>query len=214
MISLKELQKQLSKENNQLRQQLAKQVKGQNKMKQQIETMAKDLRGHQTDTSLCPVELPRAYRPHKPVEFSMTNFEQHKRGFDHWLLPPFYTRCKGYKMRLMVFAGGCGEGANVQRYISAFFMLVRGEYDEQLKWPFQGKFSLQLLSQSGDKRHHKVPITFDASTPDHCRSRVLDQPDGEPGSNRWGKTKFIPHSELTPKYLQNDCLMFCVKKDE
>ena len=38
-----------------------------------------------------------------------------------------------------------------------------------------GKFSIQLLSQSEDNKHHTVTISFGNSTPDECCCRVADR---------------------------------------
>ena len=55
-------------------------------LKQQVEKLTRDLSAYEIGTPLCP------------VEFTMTDFEQHKRDDDRWYSPPFYTQPKGYKM--------------------------------------------------------------------------------------------------------------------
>ena len=45
---------------------------------------------------------------------------------------PFYYR-EGYKMCLAVYANGTGEGAGTHVSLSLF--LLKGNYDDQLKWP-------------------------------------------------------------------------------
>ena len=166
-------------------------LKKENKqLKQQGEKLKRDLNAYQIGTPLCPVEL------------TMTDFERHRKDGDHWYSPPFYTHPKGYKLCLWVSARGFGDGANT--HVSLFLMLMKGENDEQLKWPFQGKFIIELLSQNGDGRHSLI-IKFDMAS---C-SRVID---GELAQGGWGQHTFIPHTELKPTYLQNDCLKFCVIK--
>ena len=171
-------------------------LKEENKqLKQQIEKLTKDFEKYQIGTPLCPVEL------------IITNFEKHKKDGDYWSSPPFYTHPKGYKMCLVVYAGGCGDGVNT--HISLFLTLMKGEYDEQLKWPLRGNFTIHLMSQDGDERYsHIRTITYDISTSgsnENC-NRVVD------GKVSLGTYKFIAHSMLKPMYLQNDYLKFYIKK--
>ena len=167
------------------------------KLQQQVEMLTKDLWEYQTKTSLCPQQL------------TMTNFEQHKKDGDEWHSPPFYSHPKGYKMCLVVYAGGNGDGANT--HVSVFLKLMKGEYDEELKWPLIGKFKIQLLSQNEDERHITGEITFDTGISAIACSRVVD---GEQYKTGLGFRKFIPHTELKPTYLQNDCLKFNIKKGD
>ena len=138
-----------------------------------------------------------------PVELTMTNFEQHRKDGDEWYSPPFYTHPKGYKMCLLIFAGGTADGVNI--CVSLYLKLMRGEYDNQLKWPLRGKFTIQLLSQNGDESLWVRTVAYDSGTADKRCSRVIA---GELSNVSLGIVKFIRHSELKPVYLQNNCLKF------
>lgn len=184
----------LEMENKQLKHQVEE-------LQQQVGDLTKDLFAYQVGTPVCPVEI------------TMTNFEQHKQDCDKWYSPPFYTHIKGYKMCLYVYAGGM-RSTGVNAYISPFLMVMRGKYDDQLQWPLRGKFTIQLQSQNhGDERHHSesISLAYDDSTPDMYCSRVVH---GEQSDCGWGCPTFVAHTELKPKYLQNDCLKFYVKKVE
>ena len=186
----------LKEENKRLKQQVGKlteNLKTHDELKQQVEKLTRDLSAYQIGTPLCPVEI------------TMTDFEQHKKDGDNWYSPPFYTRPKGYKMCLRVNAGGNGDGANT--HVSIFLYLMKGEYDEQLEWPFRGKITFELLSQDGDEKRSET-INFD-NAPEISSSRVMD---GERAEKGWGYHTFIPHTELKPTYLQNDCLKFCIRR--
>ncbi|KAG6920923.1 TNF receptor associated factor 2 [Chelydra serpentina] len=67
--------------------------------------------------------------------------------------PPFYTSRYGYKLCLKLYLNGDGTGAGT--HISLFLVLMQGEYDFQLKWPFLHKITLTLLDQGGE-RHSSV----------------------------------------------------------
>ena len=66
------------------------------------------------------------------VKLIMCNFSEYRRSGKLWYSPPFYYR-EGYKMCLAVYANGVGEGAGT--HISLSLLLLRGEYDDKLKWP-------------------------------------------------------------------------------
>uniref|UniRef100_A0A8C0GLX5 MATH domain-containing protein n=1 Tax=Chelonoidis abingdonii TaxID=106734 RepID=A0A8C0GLX5_CHEAB len=63
--------------------------------------------------------------------------------------PPFYTSRYGYKLCLKVYLNGDGTGAGT--HISLFLVLMRGEYDCWLKWPFHHKVTFTLLDQVGER---------------------------------------------------------------
>ena len=93
-----------------------------------------------------------------PIELIITNFAERKSNKRVWHSPPFYTHPQGYKMRLSVVANGCGEGKGT--HVSVFAHLMRGEFDGNLKWPFQSRVVLQLCNQLEDKRHCGHTISF------------------------------------------------------
>ncbi|XP_041353713.1 TNF receptor-associated factor 3-like [Gigantopelta aegis] len=59
---------------------------------------------------------------------------------------PFYTSQYGYKMCAQVYLNGDRKGKSM--HISLFFVLMRGEYDALMPWPFQRKVTLYLLDQA------------------------------------------------------------------
>ena len=62
--------------------------------------------------------------------------------------PPFYTGRNGYKMCIRAYLNGDGAGEGIR--LSIGFVLMKGEYDPLLQWPFKYKVSLILVDQ-----HHK-----------------------------------------------------------
>ncbi|XP_065054907.1 TNF receptor-associated factor 3-like isoform X1 [Rhopilema esculentum] len=62
--------------------------------------------------------------------------------------PPFYTSRFGYKMCARIYLNGDGQGKG--SHISLFFVVMRGEYDAMLDWPFPCKITMKLLSQEGN----------------------------------------------------------------
>ena len=90
----------------------------------------------------------------------MTNFEKHKKENIEWRSPPFYNDLKGYKLRLGVYPNG--YGIHKDHKVSIYLVLMKGEFEDQLKWPPEGYCPLKLLNQ--DQEGHKamsllIPLT-------------------------------------------------------
>ena len=93
-----------------------------------------------------------------PTELTITNFEQHKLDSDQWYSPPFYTHPQGYKMCLKVDANGSGNGKGT--HVSVYAYLMRGEFDNHLKWPFQGHITVAMPNQLEVSNHTTKTIPF------------------------------------------------------
>ena len=75
--------------------------------------------------------------------------------------PPFYTDPNGYKMCAKIYLNGDVDGRNT--HLSLFFVILRGEYDALLKWPFRQKVTFILIDQSQSESKENV---YDAFRPD------------------------------------------------
>ncbi|XP_011535419.1 TNF receptor-associated factor 3 isoform X4 [Homo sapiens] len=84
---------------------------------------------------------------------------------------PFYTGYFGYKMCARVYLNGDGMGKGT--HLSLFFVIMRGEYDALLPWPFKQKVTLMLMDQGSSRRH-----LGDAFKPDP-NSSSFKKPTGE-----------------------------------
>jgi len=80
--------------------------------------------------------------------------------------PPFYTGRNGYKMCIRAYLNGDGTGEGTHLFI--FFVLMKGEYDPLLEWPFDRKLSLILADQ--DRKEHLVQ-TFKSNIQSHSYQR-------------------------------------------
>ena len=142
-------------------------------------------------------------------DIKMTNYVEMQQRKGDWYSPPFYTHPQEYKMCLNVDANGCGDGKGT--HVSVFAYLMRGEFDDVHKWPFQGHAVIQLCNQLQDKYHHGHTIDFSKTTDARIISRVTS---GERAERGRGCPTFIPHNDLNfnpttnCQYLKNDCLHF------
>lgn len=69
--------------------------------------------------------------------------------------PPFYTSKTGYKMCTRIYPNGDGMGKGT--HVSLFFVVMRGQYDALLRWPFRQKVTMMILDQS---QHEHVIDSF------------------------------------------------------
>ena len=159
-------------------------------LQQRVVRLTQDLRAQQICTPICP------------VEFTMTNFIQKRKKNEEWK-SPFYTYLKGYKICLIVCANGLDSGNGT--HVSTYVTLMRGEFDDLLKWPFRGSLKLKLLNQVNDDGHFTV-ISFE----DEAGNRVSN---GKESTVMVGWEEFISQSNLQPEYLKNDCLRFHVSTE-
>ena len=136
------------------------------------------------------------------VDFVMNNFNQHKKDKDIWLSPSFYSHPRGYKMCLAVYANGVGEGEGT--HVSVFVYIRRGEYDNILRWPFQGTIPICVF---GQELFANLPRMVVCTTTVPLE-RVIE---GDRSKNGFGIPQFIPHSTLN-SYLRNDSLHFRISQ--
>ena len=148
---------------------------------------------------------------YKPIgaEFTMTDFEEYKRDDDKWYSPHFYTHPNGYKMCLSVDANGYSEGKGTHLCVCVY--LMRGEFDDQLKWPFCGSITVQLVDQEEDKGHVVKTIIFDEKSPTKSTNRVIETMRADEVQ---GYNKFLSHTDLQPKFIKDDCIKLRIKKVE
>lgn len=155
------------------------------------------------------------YKSPVPVEFLIPDFKQLKFHSDEWYSPPFYSHANGYKLCINVYANGWGGGKGT--HVSVFVYLMRGEFDDNLKWPFCGDVSLELLNQLGDAEHHSWVVDFPRSVSATITGRVTS---GERAASGRGNARFVPHIQLAfnssknCQYLFNDCLRIRIAKVE
>lgn len=69
--------------------------------------------------------------------------------------PPFYTSRNGYKMCMQAYLNG--DGVGYKTHLSLLFVLMRGEFDALLQWPFEQEVSLSLVDQT---HHENIVRTF------------------------------------------------------
>lgn len=143
--------------------------------------------------------------PTPPVTFTMTNFDILKRTNGYWYSPPFYTHHHGYRMCLRIHPNGHRDSEFHGTQISVYVFMKRGEFDNNLKWPFRGVLEIRLLDQEDSDNYYSNTIDFDENTPGDIGDRVTE---GNRARGGKGCSGFISHTELRKTtYLKYNCLL-------
>ena len=122
---------------------------------------------------------------------------------------PFYTDRSenyGYKIKVKVFPNGDWLGKN--SYLSVYIIVMKGEYDAILPWPFRKKVRFTLIDQQEDpfKRENFVRQFVPVSYSDAFARPVKEE---NPGC---GCHKFLSHEQLhSRRYIVDDTLFLQVE---
>ena len=150
--------------------------------------------------------------PVPPWVIKMEGFQKKKEENVGWYSDPVYSHFRGYKMSFWVHANGHHETKDT--HVSVYVRLMRGDNDDNLKWPFKGTIKVSLLNQLEDGQHHtKEPWSLSDNVPESSSERVTE---GERARNCWGCHQFISQQDLSYKagkncqYLKDDTLFFRV----
>ena len=123
--------------------------------------------------------------------WTIPQFSQHKADaangkYTSMLSLPFYSGRYGYKMCLCLYIMGDGIGKGT--HLSLFFVVMRGEFDNILQWPFTHKVTFKLINQAGGR---DIVYTFQ---PDPM-SRSFRKPKSDMNLAD-GCPRFVSHTEL------------------
>ena len=170
---------------------LKDQVKQQGDQIKQLGEQISDLR------KLLPVKVP-------PVDILMDDFEEYKKNDDIWYSPPFYSHLGGYKMCLKVYANGNGEGKGT--HVSVFVCLMRGEFDDDLKWPFSAYITIELKND---------PLHYYRLNYEEGKCCKKPKENYQCNASAWGCPTYLSHTDMySGGHLSNNRLTFCISKVE
>lgn len=122
--------------------------------------------------------------------------------------PPFYTSRSGYKLSARTNPDGDGTARGT--HLSLYIMVMRGDFDSLLPWPFHQSVTLTVLDQSGSRNHISCSFTPDTNK-ESFRRPTADS------DTALGFSHFISHTDLEgPRnavYIRDDTLFIKIKVD-
>ncbi len=145
------------------------------------------------------------YNQDRSPILTMTDFEQYKENDTVWHSPPVYTHPQGYKIFLRVYPNSWGKAKGTHITVGVYFM--RGEFDDSLKWPFQGTIYFKLIDQLHGKYHWEQTVSYKNMKDKWYGDRVTV------GDWGWGEDYFLQHHKLKPNnYLLDNTLKFQIHR--
>ncbi len=144
--------------------------------------------------------------PTVPFDFTYSQYTKKEAAGRSWTGPSFYTHYKGYKLCPKIYPKGHDHGKAHFRYMSVFFVTLRGEYDEDLHWPVQLDMTVEIANPNYPDGE---PWRPDPPTETFQINRINL---GHLGG-RAGWKVFIKPSDAQ-EYLKEDCLHFRVTNVE
>ena len=112
---------------------------------------------------------------------------------------PFYRY--GYKCKIQIRPNGFSIGENT--HLSLYLVIMKGEYDATLTWPFDKKYTLTLMDQQ-ENEHDRENIVFTIS-PDSMASSFQRPVENETVGR--GRHQFVSHENLHKRrYIVDDTI--------
>lgn len=113
---------------------------------------------------------------------------------------PFYLGLHGYKIRLLMYPNGLREAKNT--CISLYVVLMKGQYDPILPWPFSYKVKFTIIDQNPDlKQRQNFTLSFTDPS-----SETMRRPESEENLGQ-GFDDFLSHEKLRERsYVVNETL--------
>ena len=99
------------------------------------------------------------------------------------------------------------EMERVYSHVSIYTHLMKGPFDEHLKWPFRGEVTIQIVNQAGDHDQKEMTIRYTDDTSEECAGCVTDK-------DRSGGWRHPLQNNTTEniQYLKDDHFIVCVVK--
>ena len=164
---------------------------------------AKTAEAEQTDFRLSLIEN-SVYKPNmvwKIPQFSQRKADAESGKYTSIFSLPFYTGRYGYKMCLRLYILGDGIGKNT--HMSLFFVVMRGEFDNILQWPFTHKVTFKLINQKG------ACDVVDTFQPDEM-SNSFRKPKSDMNIAS-GCPRFVSHQELqNGGFIEDDTIFIAL----
>lgn len=115
---------------------------------------------------------------------------------------PFYTSQYGYKLRLKIYLNGRDRGKGT--HLSLYLIIMRGEYDALLDWPFDQKITFYLLDQSEQRKHKMHQLSPNRSLPNV--KAVFNRPTMKENLGI-GNPSFVSHEIIDQnEYIKDDSI--------
>jgi TNF receptor-associated factor 2 len=132
----------------------------------------------------------------------LTDFDRKQRTGHYFDSETFYTDTIGYRFRIRCYPKG--NGRSTGQFLSLYFAIVHGEYDDLLEWPMKSNVTLEILS-CNDNNGMLLPRTKRQTYCMGMDQEPFKKPMPDEVNTAVGNPRFLPLIELS-QYLRNDSL--------
>ena len=156
------------------------------KLKEKIQLLNTKLKEHELRLSLIENSNHDGTMIWKIPQFSQRKADAENGRSTSLFSLPFYSGRYGYKMCLCLYIMGDGIGKGT--HLSLFFVVMRGEFDNILQWPFTHKVTFKLINQAGGR---DIVDTFQPDPMSNSFRKPISDTNISSGCPR-----FVSHTEL------------------
>ena len=136
--------------------------------------------------------------PVPPFYFTVPNFEHYLKNNRAYKSEAFYSHPGGYKMCVNISPNSSGSYSGTHLHLCVG--IQRGEFDDQLRWPFKGEVTVQVYNHTTEKWSNENTIVL---TEEECGIEFVQRCVGVSSNWSWGYFDFLSHSELKKHYMTN-----------
>ena len=147
--------------------------------------------------------------PVPPFYFLVRNVDQFQRYWCRHASDLFFSHPGGYKMYVEI----CPNWQDVQQatHLSLLVYICRGEFDDQLQWPFSGKITVQTYNRTTEQWLNEHTIVMNERK---CGLNYVKRKVDLLSELGWGYFYFLPFSELKDYTKDTNIIRLRVTKVE
>ena len=146
--------------------------------------------------------------PVPPFYFSLSNVDHYRTNDLIYCSEPFYSRPGGYKMRMKVYPNGVNDHRGT--HVSVYVGILRGEFDDQLCWPFDGSITIEVYNRTTEQWSNEQTIAMNEAI---CGPKVVGRCLNIMAQGSWGYSNYISLSKLETDFVKaTDIIRFRVIK--
>ena len=121
---------------------------------------------------------------------------------------PFYETRNGYRMKVRIHPNGIESGKGT--HLSAYIVLMKGDYDAILPWPFAKNVTLSIVDQQDNiSERDNIKALFKGED-----EKCFEKPQSEENAP-FGDEKLVTQDDLQGrKYIVDDTLFLIVNVEE
>ena len=182
---------------------LRRELDGTHQEIQKMKTMISDLQQQNEklkndfEQRCSSLEANTVHLPTPPFYFAIENFTHLKSTDQVWCSDPFYSHPGGYKIVVEVYPNGFDSSKGT--HMSVYVGLQRGEFDNQLQWPFSGEITIETYNRSLKQWSKRKVIDLNVQ----CGCDIVSKPTKLSNAG-YGYPEYISHDEVLSHYHNRD----------